>query len=47
MTAICRTLAECAEAGEAAGAEAPPLTAEQVIYAARLLGRDQAPSEAA
>jgi hypothetical protein len=44
---ICRTLAECAAAGEAAGAEAPPLTAEQVVCIARLLGRDQAPSEAA
>jgi hypothetical protein len=43
---ICRTLAECAAAGEAAGAQAPPLTGEQVILIARLLGRDRARSEA-
>ena len=43
----CRTVAEALEAGMADGAADPPLTEEQVIFIARLLGRDQAPSEAA
>ena len=44
---ICRTPEEAYEAGCADGAGDPPLTGEQVIHVARLLGRDQATGEAA
>lgn len=42
----CRTPEEAFAAGCAAAADDPPLTEEQVIYIARLLGRDRTPAAA-
>ena len=42
----CRTEEEAFAAGCEAAADAPPLTEEQVIWIARLLGRDAAPAPA-
>lgn len=42
----CRTADEALAAGMADGAADPPLTEEQVIWIARLLGRDRTPAAA-
>lgn len=42
----CRTVEQALEAGLADGADDPPLTEEQVIHVARLLGRDRTPEAA-
>lgn len=42
----CRTPEQALEAGMADGAQDPPLTEEQVIWIARLLGRDRTPAAA-